>query len=112
MASVPRSRCTIAGTCPSEDRTDTTADNVEVFLMSNIVPQSADNNQGPWELFEEYCRTQASAGNEVLIISGPSGFNGPYSFVDSSYRLPSGKVSIPSYTWKIAVFVPLEAARP
>ena len=93
--------------CPSDDRTDTTADNIQVFLMTNIVPQSADNNQGPWELFENYCRTQAAAGNEVLIISGPSVFNGPYSFVNASYRLPSGKVAIPSYTWKIAVFVPL-----
>ncbi|HEX3728963.1 MAG TPA: DNA/RNA non-specific endonuclease, partial [Opitutaceae bacterium] len=88
--------------CPSEDRTDTLADNLAVFYMTNIVPQSADNNQGPWELFEDYCRQQASAGNEVLITSGPGGFNGSV--------LPSAaQIQVPAYTWKIAVIVPLGA---
>lgn len=85
--------------CPSADRTDTTAHNDLVFYMSNIMPQAPDNNQGPWEALEAYCRTLASAGNELLITCGPSGFNG-------SRIQPSGKVSIPAYTWKIIVVVP------
>jgi DNA/RNA endonuclease G (NUC1) len=85
--------------CPSLDRTDNTNDNKLVFYMSNIVPQQADNNQGPWEAFENYCQSLAQAGNELLLISGPSIFNG-------SRIQPSGKVSIPGYTWKIAVVVP------
>lgn len=84
--------------CPSADRTDTSADNLIVFYMSNILPQTADNNQGPWELFEAYCRTQAQSGYELLITSGPSGFSGSY--------IPSGKAAIPGYTWKVAAFVP------
>src|SRR5581483_8501600 len=84
--------------CDSADRTDTSAHNLIVFYMSNILPQTADNNQGPWEQFEAYCRTEAAAGYEVLITSGPSGFSGS--------RIPSGKAAIPGYTWKIAVFVP------
>jgi endonuclease G len=85
--------------CPSADRTDNQTDNSLVFYMSNIIPQSPDNNQGPWETFESYCRTLASAGNELLITCGPSTFDG-------SRIQPSGKVSIPGYTWKIAVVVP------
>lgn len=87
--------------CPSEDRTDTTNDNSLLFFMDNIMPQAATNNQGVWGSFEDYCRTQASAGNELLIICGPSGFG--------TNRIPSGKAAIGNYTWKIAVVVPLGA---
>ncbi len=85
--------------CPSDDRTDTQADNDLVFFMSNIVPQQDDLNTGPWEALETYCRTLASPGNELLITCGPSTFDG-------SRIQPSGKVSIPGYTWKIVVVVP------
>src|ERR1051326_7622425 len=77
--------------CPSADRTDTRADNDLVFYMSNIMPQTPDNNQGPWEVLETYCRTLASQGNELLITCGPSTFDG-------SHIQPSGKASIPGYT--------------
>jgi DNA/RNA endonuclease G (NUC1) len=85
--------------CPSEDRTDNTNDNKLVFYMSNIIPQTADNNEGVWESFESYCQSLATAGNEMLITCGPSLFSG-------SRIQPSGKASIPGYTWKIAVVVP------
>ncbi|MEA3189131.1 MAG: endonuclease mitochondrial [Chthoniobacter sp.] len=83
---------------PSADRTDNVTDNDLVFYMSNIIPQAADNNQGPWEVFEAYCRTLASSGNEILITSGGSGYSGAF--------IASGKAAIPGYTWKIAVVVP------
>ena len=85
--------------CPSDDRTDTTNDNKLVFRMSNIIPQTDDQNTGPWEALETYCRTLATAGNEILITCGPSLFTG-------SRISPSGKASIPGYTWKIVVVVP------
>ncbi|HTY85849.1 MAG TPA: DNA/RNA non-specific endonuclease [Candidatus Acidoferrum sp.] len=84
--------------CPSEDRTDTTNDNKLVFFMSNIMPQSGPNNQGVWENLESDCRTLAAAGNELLIICGPSGFG--------TNKIPSGKAYIGSNVWKIAVIVP------
>ena len=84
--------------CPSADRTDNQTDNSLVFYMSNIIPQTADNNEGPWESFESYCRTLAAAGDELLITCGPSTFTGS--------RIKSGKVAIPGYTWKIVVVVP------
>lgn len=86
--------------CPSGDRTVTRADNDVVFFMSNMMPQAPDNNQGVWASFETYCRTLADAGNEILIIAGPGGFAGS--------TIASG-VSIPGFTWKIAVVVPLGA---
>jgi DNA/RNA endonuclease G (NUC1) len=85
--------------CPSEDRTDNTTDNKLVFYMSNIIPQAANNNGGPWGSLENYCRTLASQGDELLIYCGPSGFS-------AGTRIPSGKAVIPDYTWKIVVVVP------
>ena len=84
--------------CPSADRTVTAADNQQTFILSNILPQAPDNNQGVWANFEGYCRTLAAGGNEVLITSGGSGYGGS--------RIPSGKAAIPGYTWKIVVVVP------
>jgi endonuclease G len=84
--------------CPSEDRTDTTADNLLVFYLSNIVPQSSANNQGPWATLESYCQSLAQSGDEILIVAGPSGFG--------TNRIPSGKAVIADYTWKVAVVVP------
>ena len=85
--------------CPSADRTDTTNDNKLVFFMSNIMPQTADNNEGIWESFESYCQGLASAGSELLIMCGPNGFSG--GLINTN-----GPVFIPNYTWKIAVIVP------
>jgi hypothetical protein len=65
--------------------------------MSNIMPQSALNNQGVWGNFEDYCRAQLT-NNELLIICGASGFG--------TNTIPSGLAYIGSNTWKIAVCVP------
>lgn len=85
--------------CPSADRTDTTNDNKLVFFMSNIVPQYHDLNGGPWESLESYCQGLAQAGSELLIISGPSTFNG--ALINTN-----GPVYIPGYTWKVVAVVP------
>jgi DNA/RNA endonuclease G (NUC1) len=85
--------------CPSDDRTDTVADNRAVFFMSNIVPQTDDLNTGPWEALETYCRSLTTSNYEPLIISGPVGFGG-------AKINTNGPVYIPSYTWKIVVCVP------
>lgn len=84
--------------CPSADRTDNTTDNDMVFLMSNIIPQSPDNNQGVWNNLENDCRTVAQTGNELLITCGPSGFG-------TNRINASGLVYIASNTWKIVVVV-------
>ncbi|NDA25469.1 MAG: DNA/RNA non-specific endonuclease, partial [Verrucomicrobia bacterium] len=83
--------------CPSADRTTSYNDNAVLFRMSNIIPQAAANNQGLWAQFEDYCRTLATGGNEVLIICGPSEFTGG--------RI-GNQMSMPGSVWKIAVVVP------
>ena len=87
--------------CPSGDRTTNTTYNDMVFLMSNIIPQASAQNEGIWANFESQCRTLADAGNEMLITCGPSSF--------TTNTLYSGHVTIPAWTWKIAVVVPLGA---
>jgi len=84
--------------CPSADRTVTVADNQVLFYMSNMIPQTPDNNQGVWNNFESYCRSLTADGSELLIISGPSLFNGS--------RVPSNAAAIPGDVWKIVVVVP------
>jgi DNA/RNA endonuclease G (NUC1) len=81
--------------------------NQETYLMSNMVPQSPDNNQGPWALFEAYLRTQADAGNEIYIVSGPNGVGGIGSASGNTINtIANGKVTVPSSTWKVALVMP------
>lgn len=82
---------------PSADRTATQQDNQMLFLMSNIVPQAPDNNQGPWVQLEDYCRDLARDGKELYIISGVSG---------KQATLPRGKVRVPQRLWKVIVALP------
>ena len=63
--------------CPSGDRTKTFEDNNALFVMSNIVPQSPDNNRKTWERLETSCRELANQGHELYIICGPAGAGGP-----------------------------------
>ena len=83
--------------CPSADRTKDLTNNQVTFRMSNIIPQHANNNQNLWAKFEDYTRTLASGGNEVLIITGPAEFSGA--------KINNG-MWIPGSVWKIAVVVP------
>lgn len=82
---------------PSGDRTRSIADNSATFLMTNIVPQLGDNNQGPWNDFENYCRSLAQSGNELYIVSGVVGNIG---------TIANGRIVVPQYTWKVVVVLP------
>ncbi len=82
---------------PSGDRTRSIADNSATFLMTNIVPQLAANNQGPWEDFESYLRSLAQNGNEMYIVSGVAGNIGTIS---------QGRIVVPKYTWKVVIVLP------
>ncbi|HEX5875388.1 MAG TPA: DNA/RNA non-specific endonuclease [Pyrinomonadaceae bacterium] len=78
--------------------------NQETFLMSNMVPQAPNNNQGPWADLESFLRTLLPA-NEVYVVAGPagvggSGDNGP------ATTIANGHVTVPAYTWKVALVLP------
>jgi len=79
--------------------------NQETYLMTNMVPQAPDNNQGPWASFEGYLRTVTDGGKEVYIISGPVGVGGTGSngFMTS---VANGHVTVPSSTWKVVLVLP------
>ena len=83
--------------CPSGDRTNSVPNNSATFLMTNMVPQIEENNTGPWEEFESYCRTLASQGNEVYIFTGPAGNIG---------TIAQGRVTVPASTWKVVLVMP------
>jgi DNA/RNA endonuclease G (NUC1) len=83
----------------SFDRTTGSLDNARTYLFSNVVPQAADMNQGPWANLEndlgDLARVQ---GREVYIITGPAGNRGTLKDL--------GRVVIPESTWKVAVILP------
>ncbi|MEZ5424651.1 MAG: DNA/RNA non-specific endonuclease [Pyrinomonadaceae bacterium] len=90
---------------PSADRTATVADNSSTFLMTNMMPQSPDNNQGPWEKLEDFGRTLAGQGNELYIIAGSVGAGGTGSNGTVS-TIAGGQVTVPAYTWKVILVLP------
>jgi endonuclease G len=80
--------------CPSADRTTSVANNSATFLMTNMLPQLPNLNQGPWEYLEDSCRALAKKGQELYIYSGGYG---------SAKTINSGHVTVPTYCWKIIV---------
>ena len=91
---------------PNADRDNTSSIplNQETFLMTNMVPQAPNNNQGPWADLENFLRTLLPA-NEVYVVAGPAGVggagdNGP------ADTLANGHVTVPAFTWKVALVLP------
>jgi DNA/RNA endonuclease G (NUC1)/PKD repeat protein len=89
----------------SESRTTTDQENASTFLLTNILPQGAENNQGPWSKFENYLNDLARGTaadptkHEIYVIAGGLYGSNPGSLKEE------GKVFIPDYTWKIAVIM-------
>jgi endonuclease G len=92
---------------PSADRTSTVADNSATFLMTNMIPQSPDNNQGPWANLESYLRTLVTAGNELYILSGGVGTGGTGSAGGTTTTVANGHVTVPAQTWKVIIVLPV-----
>ncbi|MGG6292926.1 DNA/RNA non-specific endonuclease [Leptolyngbya sp. AN02str] len=87
---------------PAADRNRTRTDSQAVFLMTNIIPQAPDNNQGPWERLESYCRDLVRQGKELYIIAGSSEVGGVGSR-GSRDRIGNDRITVPALTWKIVV---------
>ena len=80
---------------PHEPRSE----NAATFLLTNILPQAAENNQGPWSGSKTSSMTRCAPAAR-RSTSWPA----------ASRREPGtlkneGKVAIPDYTWKVAVIV-------
>jgi endonuclease G len=91
---------------PNADRDPATSSpiNQATFLMTNMIPQAPDNNQGPWANLENYLRTLLPA-NEIYIVAGGSGTGGTGSN-GSKTTIANGKVTVPARTWKVALVIP------
>ncbi len=83
----------------SFDRTSASLDNARTFYFTNIVPQAADLNQGPWAAFENFLGNLVrTGGKEVYVLTGVAGNKGTVK--------SEGKIVIPESTWKVAVVMP------
>ena len=79
---------------PSADRTKDPTTNSATFLMTNIVPQTADNNRDVWEGLESESRRLVGLGKELYIIAGGLG---------EKRTVGTQKISVPASTWKVIV---------
>ncbi|NVO31088.1 DNA/RNA non-specific endonuclease [Hymenobacter lapidiphilus] len=91
--------------CPSADRTRTLDDNSATFLMTNMIPQAANNNQRTWGNLEEWTRTQVQRGQEVYIIMGSYGQGGT-GLQGFKTTIDEGRVTVPARVWKVLVLLP------
>lgn len=83
----------------SADRTAGSLDNAVTYYFSNIIPQAADMNQGPWAILENTLGDLARDGDsEVYIITGVAGSSGTVK--------DEGRIVIPESVWKVAVILP------
>ena len=55
----------------SEERTRTDEDNASTFILSNVIPQRPDLNQGVWLDFERWCeRMCKDSTKELFVVAG------------------------------------------
>lgn len=69
------------------------------FLLSNIVPQTAELNRGPWEGVESAVRGWARQEGEIFVVTGP-GYD-----PDNVLTIGRGRIPVPAVTWK-AIYDP------
>ena len=95
---------------PNADRDKETSIpiNQATFLMSNMLAQAPDNNQGPWAEFEGYLRTLLPA-DEIYIVAGGVGTGGSGSNGGVTMTLADGHVTVPAHTWKVALVIPKDS---
>ncbi len=91
--------------CPSADRVCSDNFNSATFFMTNMIPQSPQNNQQIWANWECYIRELIKQGNEAYIIMGNYGVGGDGFF---GYRetIDEGRITVPESVWKVAVIIP------
>jgi len=83
----------------SFDRTAGSLDNATTFYFTNIIPQAADLNQGPWAALESHLGDRARLQNrEVYIVTGAAGNKGTLK--------NEGRIVIPASAWKVALILP------
>lgn len=102
----------------SEERTKTVEDNKSTFLLTNVIPQTPDLNQGVWLKLEYYCEELCKQQNkELYVIAGgiyhtKEKIKGLVTIPDSCFKIivvldrNQGLKNIDNYTEVIAVVMP------
>ena len=88
---------------PSSHRTLTETQNDDVFAMTNMVPQIAENNNTVWEGLESLEVTWAEAGKELYIICGPYYDDSKASSYLTSSKTSTKDIRIPDSTWRVEI---------
>jgi endonuclease G, mitochondrial len=91
--------------CSSGDRDNNATNNSATFLMTNIVPQAPNNNQGAWNALELYVRGLADNGNEVYCFAGGYGRGGEGKSGKVT-TLADGQLVVPATMWKVVIVLP------
>jgi endonuclease G len=86
----------------NSDRNVNKTSQLETFVYSNALPQSPDNNRGPWEKFESYAREAVVDDNQVFIVAGGIGKGG---YGSKGYREKLGDINISTATFKVTLTV-------
>jgi endonuclease G len=93
--------------CPSADRTLSIQSNSSTFLMTNIIPQSPNMNQGPWAGLEDFVRNSlVGTTNEAYTVMGNFGTGGYNSSNTLVNDIDAGNVTVPAKIWKVVVIMP------
>lgn len=82
---------------PSGDRTAAEDMNSATFVMSNMIPQTPENNREVWRQLEAFSRDVVRQGQELYVVAGVYGNQG---------YIAGGEVTVPMNTWKVAVVLP------
>ena len=92
---------------PNADRDKETSIpiNQATFLMSNMLAQAPDNNQGPWADMENDLRALLLT-NEIYVVAGGAGAGGIGSHGTVTVTVADGNVTVPAHTWKVALVLP------
>lgn len=83
---------------PAGDNTQNDKIMSESFLLSNMVPQVANNNRGIWKQLETKVRAYVTTTNDLYVTSGP--------IYEAGYKtIGPGKVGVPTKLYKIVIDV-------
>jgi endonuclease G len=90
--------------CPHGDRQSDAEASKATFVMTNVVPQSAANNEHGWERFESYCRSLVRQGKELYVVAGPQGQGGESRKGRRDViHGKAGDIVVPETTWKVVM---------
>ncbi|QCE33993.1 DNA/RNA non-specific endonuclease [Acetobacteraceae bacterium] len=84
---------------PSGDMPDWQA-RQETYALTNVMPQDAKMNSGPWEHIEQKTRSVVIKDGEAYVVTGAG-------FLHSMGMIGEGRIKIASAMWK-AIYLPEE----